>query len=112
MAGRELSSLDQIMNLLGLARRAGILSIGQDNVFAALKKRERLLVLTASDASVNVMRRLDVAVQRGAATQIALDAVDRNTLGAQIGVSAAQIAALPSNNGLAIKILNIYENKE
>ncbi|MDL2298812.1 hypothetical protein LJC40_06685 [Synergistaceae bacterium OttesenSCG-928-D05] len=112
MDRRELTKDERILNLLGLARRAGVLAVGQDKVFSALKEETKYLVLTTSDISDNVMRHVRNAIERGTARHISLDALDRAGLGAQIGVSSAQVIALPSDNGLAIKILKIYENEE
>ena len=112
MSRADLTPLERMLNLLGLARRARVLEVGQDRVFEALRSGAKQLVLTANDISPNVLRHVTAAVERGTARHLSLAEIDRTALGAQLGVASAQIVAIPSGNGLAIKILNIYENRE
>ena len=48
---------NQVLSLLGIARRAGRLSLGHDAVDEALKKREAKLILLARDVSARRHRR-------------------------------------------------------
>lgn len=48
---------DPILHLLGLARKAGRLEIGEEPVGAACRARQARLVLLASDAAPNTCRR-------------------------------------------------------
>ena len=48
---------DPILHLLGLARKAGRLEIGEEPVGAACRSRQAKLVLLASDAASNTFRR-------------------------------------------------------
>ena len=48
---------DPILHLLGLARKAGRLAIGEEPVGAACRSRQAKLVLLASDAASNTFRR-------------------------------------------------------
>lgn len=50
-------SNDPILHLLGLARKAGRLEIGEEPVGAACRARQARLVLLASDAAANTNRR-------------------------------------------------------
>lgn len=48
---------DPILHLLGLARKAGRLEIGEEPVGAVCRARQARLVLLASDAAANTNRR-------------------------------------------------------
>jgi len=96
-----------LLNVLGLARRAGILLIGQDKVFAAMKLHKASVVVAACDCSANVRRSLKPGEDRGEITLVVLKNTDRSTLGAYLGVGSAQVAALPQG-GLAEKVLSLY----
>lgn len=101
---------ERVFNLLGLARRAGKLLIGQDKVLAAAKSGVRLLVITSNDVSAAVTRSLQPHVEKGAVTAILMKDTDRTTLGLRLGISSTQITALPERDGLAKKILNIFND--
>ena len=98
----------RIMNILGLARRAGILLIGQDQVIKAPGRGEGLLVVVTSDCSSSLLRKLGAKNERGEITLLKLEDTDRSALGARLGVDSAQVAALP-HGGLAKKVLAIYD---
>ncbi len=104
------SKNEELMNILGLSRRAGILLIGQDQVLAG-KHSEKLVVIVTSDCSANVLRSLKPRVERGEAVLLELENTDRTTLGSFLGVGSAQIAALPQG-GLAKKVLAIYDRSD
>lgn len=99
-----------LMNVLGLSRRAGILLIGQDQVFAG-KNDEKLVVIVTSDCSAAVLRSLKPKVEREEIVLLELENTDRTTLGSYLGVGSAQIAALP-HGGLAKKVLAIYDRSD
>lgn len=97
-----------IMNILGLARRAGILLIGQDQVLKELRHAGTLMTVVTSDCSPSLLRRLKAKAERGEITLLTLEDTDRSLLGSHLGVDSAQIAALPYG-GLAKKVLAIYD---
>ena len=105
------SKSEELMNILGLSRRAGILLIGQDRVFAAGRHNEKLIVIVTSDCSASVLRSLKPKVERGEAVLLRLDDIDRAVLGSHLGVGSAQIVAL-SQGGLAKKVLAIYDRSD
>jgi ribosomal protein L7Ae-like RNA K-turn-binding protein len=105
------SKNEELMNILGLSRRAGILLIGQDQVLAGDKHNEKLVVIVTSDCSVNVLRSLKPRVERGEVVLLKLEDTDRTALGSHLGVGSAQIAALP-HGGLAKKVLAIYDRSD
>jgi len=49
--------MDNVYSLIGLARKAGKLEVGEEPVGAACRSRKAKLVLLASDAAANTVRR-------------------------------------------------------
>lgn len=102
---------EQVLCLIGLARRAGKLLVGQDKVLTAAKARSRLLVVTSNDLASAVERSLKPHIERGSVLSITVTDCDRTALGERIGVSSAQIAALPEEDGFSKRILNIFYDR-
>ncbi|MCF4113601.1 MULTISPECIES: hypothetical protein [Dethiosulfovibrio] len=101
------------MSFLGLARRAGFLVIGQDNVFAVLQKNKKnYVVIMTSDRSDAVARKAKKeAFSRHSFFQ--LRTIDRERLGEAIGLAGCQIVALPEGEGLTdTVILRLKEGGE
>ena len=95
------------LNMLSLARRAGDLLIGQDNIFDALRGGKRLAVFAAEDCSANVLRKLHSAGERGELEIFILKNTDRALMGKHLGIGSAQAAALPRESGFAEKIISL-----
>ncbi|MDD5952646.1 MAG: ribosomal L7Ae/L30e/S12e/Gadd45 family protein [Oscillospiraceae bacterium] len=55
---------DKLCSYLGLARRAGRLSMGNDPVLESLGKRQSSLVLAARDLSERTLRKITAAAQQ------------------------------------------------
>ncbi|MDR0616324.1 MAG: hypothetical protein LBG29_05895 [Synergistaceae bacterium] len=94
--------IEEVLSLLGLARRAGILFVGQDQVFRA-RAKEGLFVIASEDCSPNVWSKISASGD-GKTTGRTLSGVGRDEMGRYIGVRSAQIAAVPINSGFAKKI--------
>jgi len=94
----------QLLDLLGLARRAGVLAVGQDKVDAEAKKGGKILVLVTCDVAENVLRMLKTAIENKTA-EVYKAEFDRCTLGAAVGTHTAQIVAIPKDSGFAKKFL-------
>lgn len=105
-------NLKLLLNTLGMARRAGDLTVGQDHVFDRYRAHEKLLVILACDCSGTVLRKTRAAVERGEASTIELKDADRSVLGSFIGAQTAQIAALPAESGFAAKVLSLYDRSD
>jgi ribosomal protein L7Ae-like RNA K-turn-binding protein len=93
-------NMRRILSLLGMARRANELIVGQDRVTNALSSGRRLFIVAAEDCSQNVLRgtarRLcDVRVTSG---------LSREALGMAVGVGKTQIVALPAGSGFVKKL--------
>lgn len=58
--------MDKTLSLLGLARRAGKLSVGHDQVFETVRKGTAKAVLLTSDASPRHLRELEAVPFKGA----------------------------------------------
>lgn len=107
-----LNSISQLLNTLGLARRAGRLIIGQDHVFAQIRKKTSLLIILVNDSSKSVQRSVNSAVEREEAKLIILKNTDRETLGSSLGINSVQIVALPMQCGFAKKILTLNDRSD
>lgn len=81
--------IEEIRGLLGLARRAGRLSVGSRETRIGLHRGEVRLVLLAADASPRDRERVTrVAAEEGVPARIV---GDRDTLGAAIGRDAVAV---------------------
>jgi ribosomal protein L7Ae-like RNA K-turn-binding protein len=93
----------KILALLGIARRARELVLGQDRVFGALKSGQNLCAIASEDCSRNVLRKARSAT-RGV---IVIPGLTRESLGAAVGIGSAEIVALPSGSGFTRKIIDL-----
>lgn len=100
--------LNRALSMLGMARRAGALAIGQDRVLRALGT-SRSLVITTEDCSRNVLRKLAAHLDRSKSKWYALSGVTREELGKALGVAGAQIVALPLKGGFADKLSELLQ---
>lgn len=100
------SALERLFSYLGLARRAGVLLVGQDAVKERLYK-EPLLVLLADDCSSNVKERMKRGLEATGGSVIELDGICREEIGLRCGLSSAQIVGLPLESGFARQILSL-----
>ena len=62
--------MDQTLNLLGIAKKAGLIVIGGDAVSAAARNGKAALIISAADSSEGSMRRARINAQTGRATHI------------------------------------------
>ena len=90
---------DSALSLLGLALRGGHLAVGEDPVAEACKTHRARLVLTASDASLNTVERVQRWAQTGNARPLPVP-WDKEPLGGALGRSVCAMAAL-TDQGLA-----------
>ena len=54
----------KVLDMLGMARRAGELLVGQDKVLPALKGAEKFAVFVTDDCSANVSRHIEAGRRR------------------------------------------------
>jgi len=100
--------LKRALSLLGMARKAGALWIGQDRVLRELGIT-RSLVIASEDCSGNVLRKLAACSGRTRSVWYVLEGVTREDLGKALGVNGAQIAALPLKSGFADKLSELLQ---
>lgn len=84
---------DPILHLLGLAKKAGKLEIGEEPVGAACRSRHARLVLLADDAAANSSRRAAHFGQAGNVLFLQLP-YTKSELGAQLGRTSVAMIAL------------------
>ena len=85
---------DPILHLLGLARKAGRLEIGEEPVGAVCRARQARLVLLASDAADNTIRRASHFSQSAKNTICLQLPLTKAELGSGLGRTACAMAAL------------------
>ena len=95
------------LSLLGLARRAGLLLVGQDEVLGALKSR--LFIVTTEDCSPSVLRKVERKLTDRGSVCFVIKGVSRERLGRSIGANSAQIAALPIESGFAKNLSELLQ---
>lgn len=89
-----MSRINRVMQLLGLARRAGGVAIGTEAVRQAVRGGEARLVLLAGDASPVQLEKVEKAMSRRPTPRASLS--DRATLGAAVGRAPVSAVALTS----------------
>lgn len=93
---------DPILHLLGLARKARYLEVGEEPVGAVCRARSAKLVLLAQDAAPNTRRRCAHFGQAGDVLWLELP-FSKEELGAQLGRSSCAMLAL-TDAGLAAAV--------
>lgn len=88
-----------VLSLLGLALRGGRLAVGEEPAALAAKAGQARLLLTASDAAGNTLRRAEHLAEEGHCLHLTLP-FDKAELGGALGRGSAAIAAL-TDLGLA-----------
>lgn len=94
-----MSGQHRILSLLGLALRGGRLTVGEEPAALAAKAGQARLLLTASDASGNTLRRAEHLAEEGRCLHLTLP-FSKAELGGALGRGSAAIAAL-TDLGLA-----------
>lgn len=93
----------RILSLLGLARRARELMMGQDRVLGALKAGQKLCAIASEDCSPNVLRKARLAK----CDVVVIPGLSGESLGAAVGIGGAKIVALPYDSGFTRKIADL-----
>jgi len=63
---------DKSLQLLGMAKKAGLLAVGGEDTAASARRRKAKLIITASDASDGTIRRAKANAESGGARYIAV----------------------------------------
>lgn len=101
-AERTRGDRERALGALGLAVRAGRATIGTRATVEAAKDGELRLVLVASDATRNALKRLRSALEACPAVGLA----DRDELGRSVGRGPTAVVGV-TDRGLASKILGL-----
>jgi ribosomal protein L7Ae-like RNA K-turn-binding protein len=89
-----MSRINRVMQLLGLARRAGAVATGTEAVRQAVRGGEARLVLLAGDASPLQLEKIEKALSKRPTPRARLG--DRSALGAAVGLAPLSAVALTS----------------
>jgi len=95
--------IEKTLSLLGMARRAGILIIGQDSVKSSLSHRDKLFLLFPEDA-LHRSSKTFLSLTKNADNYAVLEGVSIEQLAHAIGVNRAVVVALPEHSGFVLKI--------
>lgn len=85
--------MDKILSLIGLAKRAGRVEVGEEPVGAAARARDARLILLASDAADNSARRAAHFAEAGACLLTRIPA-DKDALGRAVGSTSCAMLAV------------------
>lgn len=85
--------MNSILSLLGLAKKAGRLEIGEEPVGAAARARDARLILLASDAAENTVRRAGHFAEAGACLLAQIPA-SKEALGSAVGRTSCAMLAV------------------
>jgi len=96
-------SVEKKLSLLGMARRAGVLIIGQDSVKSSLSRREKLFIMFPEDAPSRSQKTF-ISLTKYADNYALLEGVSIEQLAHAIGVERAVVVALPEQSGFVSKI--------
>lgn len=95
------------LQMLGLSRKSGLLEVGQDR--ALTPGTRGMTFLTTEDCADAVMRKIEHRMSSGGHMHYTIPGVTREELGGAVGVSSAQVLALPSDSGFSKKIAELLE---
>ena len=84
--------MDRALNYMALARKAGLIELGEEPVGAAARGHHARLVLVASDAGDHTWRRAQSYVA-GTAQQLIRTPYDKDQMGQAVGRSSLAMAA-------------------
>mgnify|MGYP005899944099 CR=1 FL=1 len=95
--------MDNVLHLLGIARKAGRVEVGEEPVGASARARQARLILVASDAADNSARRAAHFAQAGKAPWFRVP-YTKGELGGTVGRASCAMLAL-TDAGLAASLV-------
>lgn len=104
MTGEPMKAL---LGILGIARRARVLLIGQDIVKSSLARGDSLLILFAGDKASSFFRSLGKGRYAEKCSVHVLSGISADDLSAALGMGNVQVAALPLRSGFARKVVQL-----
>ena len=101
---------DNISGLIGLARKAGKVEVGEEAVSIAARHHKARVILFASDAADNTLRRQESLAQLGSCPTVRLP-LTKAELGGCVGRGACALLAI-TDIGLAAAVLKKLPQEE
>lgn len=95
---------NRILSLLGLARRAGRLTLGNDAVLESIKEEEAKLILLAQDLSARTVKGIQPAAQQAGVPLVCI-AETMDEIGMALGKRVGVIAV--NDQGFAAKLTEL-----
>lgn len=102
-----MDSRNNVLSLLGLALRGGRLAVGEEPVEAVSRARDARVLLLASDAADNTLRRVKHFAEAGQCLWLQIP-FTKGELGQAVGRSAASVVAV-TDVGLAAAVVHRLE---
>ena len=107
LKGRWRQEMSKALGILGIARKAGKVEIGEEMSSTAAHSRKARALFTASDAAENTVRRVVNSAESAGVPHIVLPCT-KEELGAALGVKACAAIAI-TDAGLAANIAEKLE---
>ena len=85
--------MDKFLSMIGLAKKAGRLEVGEEPVGAAARARDARLIVVASDAAENTVRRVRHFADAGQCLWVKIPAA-KDELGRAVGRSSCAMVAI------------------
>ena len=85
--------MEHILSMIGLAKKAGRVEIGEEPVGAAARAKRARLILVASDAAPSSLRRAQSFAEVGSTILLTIPA-DKDALGSSLGRTSVAMAAV------------------
>lgn len=85
--------MEHILSMIGLAKKAGRVEIGEEPVGSAARSKHARVILVASDAAAGSVRRAYAFAQTGACLCLTIP-VDKDALGRALGRSSCAMVAV------------------
>ena len=105
LKGNLVRQMDNILNLLGIARRAGKLSLGYDSVEEAVNKKKSKLIILACDVSERTRRSVENISKRGNVTTVFSD-IPMERIGSAIGKAVGIVSV--NDEGFAKRLKELF----
>ena len=102
--------MNHSLGLLGIAKKAGRLEIGDESVSSAARAKKARLILTASDASDGLKRRAGHYAAEGNTMHLTLP-FDKYELGSEVGRGAPGMLAI-TDIGIAASFVGKLANDQ
>jgi len=102
-------TIREALALLGLARRARLLVIGQDQMRRSLRKGSPFLLIFPGDVRENVRRLFRGYEERGMCKSYVLKGLNVTDIAAAGGFPPAQVLGLPREHGLARRLESLLD---